>query len=200
MINALVSIVSYNGDDFGEYLDKIHLSDIFGPLLLDEKVGPYASSIAKYIVWGYGMDSDMLSTEGYNWGKLSQLIFTKAKLPADLFEDVVELKNDAVIDAIQNFLDYQNDENWVQYCTYRDLRAQMLKSAVGSILNASEETNYEQKMKNAIHSRDLLSLMNVAKETFIQNHGKLKGSVEAFNRVVQNKEKTTRSVAHYAKT
>lgn len=198
MINPVSTITSFNGDDFENYLNQNALLGVFEHLLLDEDISPYASSVAKYIVWGYGMDSNMLSTEGYNWGKVSQIIFAKANLPEELYAAVVELKSEAVIRSIQEFLDYQNDENWTQYCTYRDLRAQMLISAVGEIKNASEETNYEQKMKNAIHSQTLLSMMNVAKETFIQNHVKLKGSVEAFNRVVQNKEKITRSPAHYA--
>ncbi len=198
MINPVISISTFKGENFENYLQQVDLWDIFGFLVTDEDINPYASSVAKYIVWGYGIDSDMLSTDGYNWGKLCQIIFAKANLPEELYGAVVELKNKSVIDSIQTFLDYQNDENWTQYCTYRDLRAQMLSSAVGEILNASEETNYEQKMKNAIHSQTLLSMMNVAKETFIQNHSKLKGAVEAFNRIVQNKEKTTRSPAHYA--
>lgn len=198
MINPLHSITSYAGKEaeFQDYLESIELDEIFGDLIGDEYVGSYASSVAKYIVWGYGMDSGMLPTDGYTWGKLSQQIFIKAKLPEALFGAVIELNNDAVIDAIQNFINYQNDENWTQYCAYRDLRTQMLKSSV----KTGPDTNWEQKMKNAIHSQTLLGMMNNAKETFIQNHVKLKGSVEAFNRVVQSKEKVTRSPAHYAQS
>ena len=115
MTNPFSAIISYTGNDFESYLMKVELFDIFGSLINDENVGPYASNVAKYIVWGYGMDSDMLSTEGYTWGKLSQQIFVKANLPEDLFDAVVDLNNDAVIDAIQNFIDYQNDENWTQF-------------------------------------------------------------------------------------
>lgn len=200
MTNPYSAIISYTGNDFESFLISNELIDVFECLLSDEEISPYAASIAKYIAYGYSMDSSMLSTDGYNWGKLSQLVFAKCNLPEALYSPVVEFKNESVIDAVQNFLNYQNDENWAQYCTYRDLRSQMLKSALGSIVTASEETNYEQKMKNAIHSQTLLSMMNVAKETFIQNHAKLKGSVESFNRAVSNNEKTTRSVANYAKT
>ncbi|MBK7377368.1 MAG: hypothetical protein IPJ02_17990 [Chitinophagaceae bacterium] len=103
MINPVISISTFKGENFENYLQQVDLWDIFGFLVNDEDINPYASSVAKYIVWGYGIDSDMLSTDGYNWGKIKPIIFAKANLPEELYGAVVELKNKSVIDSIQTF-------------------------------------------------------------------------------------------------
>lgn len=199
MINPVYDISNYEGNDFEDFLKKANLFIVFSPLFLDEELNSYAVSIAKFIAWGWGMDSNMLSTDGNTWNKVREQIFEKANLPEELHEAVADMKSETVLKCIQKFLDYQNDENWIQYATFRDLRGQMLSSAIGDIKTANgTETNYEQKMKNAIHSQTLLEMMNNAKETFIQNHSKLRGSVEAMNKAADKKTQT-RSVASYAK-
>jgi len=197
MINPLYSITTFDGIDFSDYLKKIHLYDIFIDIF-DEYPEPETRvGIIKFIAWGYGLDSDLLSTNGNNWSKVSEQIFLKTGLETELFPDVGLLESKSVQSAVQKFLRYQNDENWTQYCTYRDLRSQMLSSSLAAIKKSSGEIDYEQKMNNAAHSQKLLEMMNEAKETFVQNHPKLKASVEAFNKATE-KTKVTRSVASYA--
>ncbi len=199
MINPFYSITTFEGDaDFEDYLRQLQLFDIFKEIFIEYQDKGTCVGIIKFIAWAYGLDSDMLSSNGNSWAKVSRDIFNKTELHKSFYEDLVLLQSESVKSAIEKFLTYQNDENWTNYCTFRDLRFQMLSSATGDIKTANgTEINYEQKMKNAIHSITLLQMMNDAKETFIQNHPKLKASVEAFNKASE-KTKVTRSVSNYA--
>ncbi len=197
MINPIFSITSFEElFGFEDYLKKLNLFKVFEPVL--KEFGENAVGAIKFIAWGYGLDSDMLATNGNNWSKVSEEIFLKTNLPEALFPAVALMESPSIQICIQRFLEYQNDEHWTQYITYRDLRFQMLSSSLAGIKKSSGEIDYEQKMNNAIHSNKLLSMMNEAKETFIQNNSKLKASVEAFSKA-NEKAKVTKGPADYAK-
>ena len=197
MINPNFAITSFE-EDFGfeEYLKKVHLFEIFAEIF--EQYPTDALGIIKFIAWSYGMDSEMLATAGNSWSKVATQIFERSNLPQALWNDVGLLEGEVVQSAVQKFLRYQNDENWTQFITYRDLRRQMLSSSLASIKKSSGEVDYEQKMANAQHSQKLLEMMNDAKDIFVQNNPKLKSSVEAFNKATE-KNKVTRNVGSYAK-
>lgn len=199
MISTFKQITSFEGDNFNEYLRRLRIYEIFKDIFEEYGDNSICVGIIKFILYAYSVESDLLSVNGNTWNKLSESIFKITGLPDDLHDDVVLLKNNSIQLAIQRFLRLQDDENWVQYITYRDLRGQMLTSALSDIKTANgTEVNYEQKMKNAIHSQTLLEMMSQAKEVFIQNHPKLRESVEAFNKSAE-KQKVTRSVGNYAK-
>lgn len=198
MTNAYNAIVTFEGDNFQDYLDRLFLFTVFEEIFKEYPDIEICKKIIKFIAWSYSMDSDMLLMQGNSWNKVAPEIFKRAKLPDELYNDVCLLENVAVLETVDQWLRHQNDENWMNYITFRNLRSEMLLSSLSDIKTANgTETNYEQKMKNAIHSVTLLQMMNDAKETFIQNHPKLKGSVEAFNKV-NDKVKVTRNVGSYA--
>jgi len=202
MINPYYSIITTDEIDFEEFLRKLNLLEIFRPVLVEFQDIDLFKGIVKFIAWGFSLDSDMLGTSGNTWGKVCDLIYEKSGLPDDRDEDksiyqlVANLKSEGVRDSIERWLQFQNDEHWTQFIHYRDLRRQMLSASLDYLKKTGGEIDYEAKMDCAKFSKELLQMMNDAKETFIQNNAKLKGSVESINRA--SKETFTRSPSSYA--
>lgn len=149
------------------------------------------------------MESEMLQTQGNTWSKIADEIYDKAELPDDkkdengIYHAVCNLKSDNVRDAIERFLLLGNEDNWIQYTHFRDLRKQFLALSISNMKKNTGEIDIEAKMKAAIYSKDLLKMMEDARDGFIQNHPKLRGSVEALNKA-SNNNKNSRSPGSYA--
>lgn len=198
MISPYHEITTIDHDDLEDFLRKVHLIKIFEPLLEEFQDKSLFKGIVKFIAWGYSINSDMLNTSGNTWGKVSELIYDKCDLPqnSDIHDAVCKLKSAAVRDSIERWVQFQNDENWNQFIHYRDLRREFLELSLSPLRKATGEIDIEAKMKAAIYAKDLLKMMEDARDTFIQNNSKLKASVEAVNRV--NKESAGRNAGSYA--
>lgn len=202
MINPYYTITTTDEANFQDFLTKLNLIEIFRPVLEEFPDVELFKGIVKFIAWGFSLDSDILNTVGNTWSKVADVIYEKTGLPYDndkedgIYGNVAELKSDGVRLAIEKWLQFQNDENWTQFIHYRDLRRQMLAASLDVLKKASGEVDYTAKMDCAKYSKELLQMMDEAKETFIQNNPKLKGSVEAINKAT--KDRTTRSPASYA--
>jgi len=203
MINPYQLLVKQEEEDFEEYLRKVHLIDIFKPLLEEFGDPELFKGVVKFIALGFSMDSDMLQTQGNTWGSVVEIIYEKSGLPDDrnekdgIYNAVCLLQSDNVLDCIERWLRHQNSENWTQYIHYRDLRRQMLSLSLSDMKKATGEIDIEAKYKSAIYSKELLKMMEDARDGFIQNHPKLRGSVEAFNKATNN-TKNSRSPGSYA--
>lgn len=203
MIAPYQVLVKQDEEDFEEYLRKVHLFDIFKPLLEEFGDIELFKGVVKFIALGFSIDSDQLHTQGNTWGNVVEVIYENSGLPDDreqkdgIYNSVCLLQSDNVLDSIERWLRHQNSENWTQYIHYRDLRRQFLSLSLSDMKKATGEIDIEAKMKAAIYSKDLLKMMEDAREGFIQNHPKLKGSVEAFNKA-SNNTKNSRSPGSYA--
>lgn len=193
MINAYTSIINYSdeSDAFDEYLKKKYLFDLFKGLLEEFADINIFKGIVKYILWAYSLESDMLLMNGETFGKTSDRIFKKTKLPDTIYSDVALLESDSVRDCIEKWLQFQNEEEYTNYCHFRDLRREMLASSIGKITKATLEQDYEQKMKNAYHAKELLEMMKEALAKYVQNSPKLKNSIKAFDAVTINRNTAT---------
>ncbi len=202
MIQPFLALTKNTDEDFEEYLRNIYLYDIFKSLLEEFPDKELFKGVVKFIAFGFSIDSDMLTSQGNTWGSVADVIYEKTDLPDDrdkldgTYQAVCKLQSPVVLDVIERWLRYQNDENWTQYIHYRDLRRQFLSLSLSNMRKSTMEVDIEAKMKAAIYSKDLLKMMEDARESFIQNHPKLRGSVDAMNKSVQNKN--ARSVGSYA--
>lgn len=193
MINAYTSIQNYSDEQeaFDEYLKKKYLFDIFKDLLIEFPNVEIFKGVVKYILWAYSLESEMLLMNGETFEKTSERIFKKTKLPESVYVDVALLESKAVQTAIERWLMWQNEEEFVNYCHFRDLRREMLASSIGSIIKNTGEQDFEQKMKNAYHAKELLEMMKEALAKYVQNSPKLKNSIKAFDAVVLNRNTAT---------
>lgn len=193
MINAYTSIINYSDEQqaFDEYLKQKYLFDIFKELLIDFPDVEIFKGIVKYVLWAYSLESEMLLMNGETFEKTSRRIFNKTLLPESVYVDVALLDNASVRNVIQRWLQYQNEEEFTNYCHFRDLRREMLSSSIGSILKSTGEQDFEQKMKNAYHAKELLEMMKEALAKYVQNSPKLKNSIKAFDGVMLNKNTAT---------
>ena len=200
MISPYHEIITADEDNFEEFLKKVHLIGIFKGILEEFADQDLFKGIVKFIAWGYSVHSDYLHTSGNSWDKVSEYIFDKTDLPRgnenEIFNAVAKLQSAAVRDAIERWLQFQNSDPFSQYIHYRDLRREFLALSLSNMRKATGEIDVEAKMKAALYSRDLLKMMEDAKDTFIQNTPKLKGSVEALNRAA--KDKMSRNAGSYA--
>lgn len=193
MINPYSSIMNYSddADGFDEYLKKKYIFELFKDLLEDFPDINIFKGVVKYVLWAYSLESDMLLMNGETFEKTSGRIFKKTKLPDRLYSDVALLENESVRVCIGKWLQFQNEEEFTNYCHFRDLRREMLASSIGKIIKATTEQDYEQKMKNAHHAKELLEMMKEALAKYVQNSPKLKNSIKAYDAIILNKNTAT---------
>lgn len=210
MINNYSEIVTYNeGEDyFDEFLQKIHLIDIFKSLISVYPNKKEFTAVVKFIMYGFSLESEMLTTSGLTWDKIAERIFNKVGLDKKHYNDVALLEKDEVRECSLKWLRLQNDENFSQFCAYRGLRQQFLSvvSLQMPKIEVKDENGdkhidldayskiksiVEAKMTAVENAKDLLQMMQDSKAAFIQNHAKLKTSVGALSNVSVKKNTTS---------
>jgi len=199
MTNIYNTLASEKEDefDFIAYLNKVEAYCIFKPVFEDEKFQDItlAVKVLKFIVLAYSPDSDLLMEKGGTWDKLAKTIFTRVDIPSELFEEVWHLKNEAVRQSIQNWVEFLNDDNWTNYITFRNLRSQMITHSLSDI-KKGDELDIKSKMDAAKYAKELLEMMDAIKNNFIQAAPQLKSSMEALKKA--NIKKETTGPQHYA--
>jgi len=100
---------------------------------------------------------------------------------------LVHLKNKAVVDAIQAWMDFCDSDLFTTLQILKDLRVEMQISCLTDIKKASLEIDYDQKFKNAQYSVDLKKMIKDLESELIQTSVKLKDSVKEFREAKQKK-------------
>ncbi len=197
MINPFQALVTYEEDLWEDYLSQILLVDIFSPVIKEYEDKQVLKSVIRYIAYAYSHDSDKI-TLGQDWQKNKQQIFEFVMIKPEKksYEDLVLLKNKAVVESIHNWLDFQQKDTFVQLQVLKDLRVEMQISSLTAILKASGEVDYDQKFRNAGYASDLKKMIKDLESELIQNDALLK---EAAKEVRQaRKTNNSRSVGTYA--
>ncbi len=200
MTNIYNTIVSEREDefDFMGYLQKVKCVHIFQPVFDEFEDITLAVKVIKFILYAYTPESDLLMEKGGTWEKLAKNIFNVVDIPTDYYEDVWHLKNVAVRDSAQNWLEFLNDDNWTNYVTFRNLRSQMIQHSLSEI-KKGEELDIKSKMDAAKYAQELLSMMDAIKNNFVQSAPQLKPSIEALKKATVNVvKKDTTGPQHYA--
>lgn len=195
MINPVNEITSYNGDEWQSFLDKIALAEVFQDLI--NTYGGDANvlrSIIHYIVWTYSLSSEKVSIGG-DWTKTKKNIFFEAGVPNEMWGEVAELKEEAILKTVKRWLTFQNNETYMQLCMLKDLRQEMQIAANTPVRKSSGEIDYDMKYKCATYSKDLLQMIRDEESNLIQNHPKLK---DAVREVKKQAQKHTLSVESFA--
>lgn len=178
MIKIYDEIIDSEGEeDWIVFLTKLNVHKIFKPLFDVYKDQNELMCITKYIMYCFSLDSDMLISDGKDWMSLSLNIAKKAGIQEKDMLDVVNLKSISMIEAIENFLDYQNDEKWTQYCHYRELRRKFLKNSL------AEETDDKSAMTSIMNAETLLEKMEALQSTFVRKNAKLRAPVLKLEKV-----------------
>lgn len=181
--------------DFIEYLKKAGAYDAFSSVFeyYDDII--MAIKMVKFIAFAYTPDSELLPEKASTWEKVAKHIFNVVDIPSEFYDDVVNLKNEAVREAAHEWLRFQNDDNWTNYVTFRDLRFQMIKHSLSDV-KKGEEVDIKSKMDAAKYAKELLEMMDATKNNFVQASPKIKSSVEALQNA---KVKDTIGPQHFAK-
>ena len=197
MTNIYNTIVTEKEDefDFGQYLKRVNAYEVFQPVFEAYEDNALVAKILKFIVLGYSPDSDLLMEKGGTWDKLAKSIFSRVDIPSEYYEDIWQLKNEAVRISINNWLEFLNDDNWTNYITFRNLRSQMIRHSLSDV-RKGEDFDIKSKMDAAKYAKELLEMMDSIKHNFVQALPQLKVSTDALKKATK---KETTGPQHYAK-
>lgn len=193
MVNAYSELISYDGFDWEDYLNRICLIDIFKDLIPLFKDKDALTQGIRYIVWTYSNQSDCI-TLGTDWHENKKRIFYKTLLPDSYFQDLVELKNPIIVETIKRWIEFQDDATFSQLTMLKELKLEMQQSANSKILKSSGEIDFDQKFKNAGYVNDLKKDIDDLEQELIQNSPKLKEGVKE----VRTKAKNTIGAESFA--
>lgn len=179
MISPYHSIINHETDDWQDFLEKILLIDIFMPVIKEYNDYATLKAVIRYIVYAYSPESDKVVL-GMEWQKNKQNIFeaAMAKPEKTCYEDLVLLKNKAVVESIHKWMEFIDNDTFTQLQVLKDLRVEMQISSLTSILKASGEVDYDQKYRNATYASDLKKAIKDLESELIQNNTKLKDAVK----------------------
>jgi len=205
MINVFNEIVEHDGqNDFRMKLNKMGIASIFQCLYEqycdgeDEKDNgeDLVRRIIQYIALCYSMESTMISTTG-EWKREKQKIYQHVKLPIStpddikLSQDIIYLESPVIVEAIQNWLKYKDSDQLSYLKTLQDLYIQQQRAAISDIvIKGTEQVNYDQKQRCAVHMRDLKEMIKDAKSALEQNSDVLKDKVDQLNRHAKPRKET----------
>lgn len=179
MINAYSSIISYQEDEWEDYLNKLALIDIFQPVINKYKNKNTLKCVIRYIVWAYSVDSEMVVL-GDDWKSNKMRIWDAAQVEPikNLYEEVVLLKSKDVIATIENWLTWQDVDVFKQLSLLKDLRVQMQLASLSDIIKSTGEVDYDAKFKCAGYSIELKKMIKDLESELIQNNVRLKEAVK----------------------
>lgn len=197
MISAYNDIINYEGDSFEDYLTTICLIDIF-----KELIGLFAGKkfelkqTIKYIVRCYSKQSNHVVL-GDDWLTNKKRIFDDTFLPKEYYEDVVLLKNRIIVNTIQKWVDFQDNNPYANLCSLKDLMIEMRLSSNSSIKKTDGTSiDYDQKFKNAGYVNDLQKKIDDLEQELIQNDMKLKEGIKELKKA--SKKHNSVGVENYA--
>lgn len=201
MISAYNAIVSYEEDNWEEFLDKLTLFEIFKPVISLYLGHPgVLKPVMRYIVWAYSKDSDKVII-GDDWQENKKRIFDAAMIPPmqGIKGQVLYLKSEAVLQTIQGWLDFQQEDAFSHLMMLKELKLEMQLSANSSIRKSSGEIDYDQKYKNSEYVSKLRQSVKDLEAELIQNDIKLKESAKEV-RTASRKVKNTFGVENFSTT
>lgn len=189
MINPYTSILAYDKPDLKDYLASIGI-DAFKPLLKEFSDPTLFRGAVKFILYAYSLESEVLQTFGTSWITLHKQIYEKAGLPdnENVFDAIANLKSVDVREAIDNWLNFQEHEAFIEYCKARDLRRHCLEQS-------QTADKIKERMDAMKYAKELLTIMEESKSRFVENYEILKPSLNALKK---EKQKNTLGPQNFA--
>lgn len=177
--------------DYEHWLRNIGAYEVFKPIfeMFDDKIT--CIKIVRFIVFSYTPESEFLIEKGSKWESISKRVAEYLDIPSDLYSEVYQLESEAVQTAVTGWLKYQNDDGWTNYCTFRDLRQQMVVHALKPI---SESVDLKSKMDAAKYAKELLEMMDSVKNKFVEKAPELKIPVQQHEKQVKARENLSKNM------
>ena len=193
MINSYFETVTYTGDDYAEYLEKLNIISIFEPIFKEYEDPELTKKIVKYVAYTHSIESDKLSVSGDRRKEVSK-VFKELDIADNYYEDLVLLKNPAVIKSVQRWMNYKDNRQIEYLFTLQNAYVQQQAAALKDIKKSTGECDFDQKMRCIEHMTELKQMIKDAESELQQNHEKLK---EAYKEVNKASMKKTASVEDF---
>lgn len=178
MINSQQELIAYEEDDWEEFLNRLDLMHVFKPILGLTKDKTEIRGIIRYIVWTYSKTSDKVVMD-MEWDRNKKKIFDDTDLHLHWRDMIIDLKSEALVTSIERWIEYQDEDVATQIITLKDLKREMQISSISDIKKGtSQETDYDQKFKNAEYVIKLREMIKKMEAELIQNDLKLKSAVK----------------------
>lgn len=186
MVSAYNEIVSYDGNEWEDYFNKICLIDIFQDFINIFKDRTVLRQAVRYIMWTYSKESDCIIL-GIDWLKNKQMIFEKTLLQDVYYQDLVLLKNPVIVKTIHKWLTFNDSAVFNRLMMLKELQVEMQESATSKILKSSGEVDFDQKYKNACYVKDLGKMIEDLEQELLQNDNKMKEGVREIRKATKTK-------------
>lgn len=186
MINSYQNIVNYEEDNWEDYLTSICLIDIFKKLIELFKDKNALKQVIRYIVWTYSKQSEHIVL-GDDWLENKKRIFDKTFLHRSYYEDVVLLKNRIIVETIQKWIEFQDNNTYSNLISLKELMIEMRISSNSALKKADgESVDYDQKFKNAEYVFELEKMIKNLEQELVQNDMKLKEGIKELKKSSKN--------------
>jgi hypothetical protein len=193
MVNSFFETVTYAGDDYAEYLEKLNIISIFEPIFKAYEDPELCKKIVKYVAYTHSLESDKLSVGGDRRKEVTK-VFKDLSIPDEYYEDLVLLRNSAVIKSAQRWMQYRDNRQIEYLFTLQNAYAQQQAASLKDIKKSTGEVDYDQKQRCIEHMTELKQMIKDAESELQQNHEKLK---EAYKEVTRAAKKKTTSVEDF---
>lgn len=195
MIISQQELLSYEEDNWEDFLQQLDLFRIFKPILALTNDKTERRGIIRYIVWTYSKNSDKVIMD-MEWERNKKNIFDETDLHLHWREMLLDLKSDSLVAAIEGWIEYQDEDVATQIITLKDLKREMQISSISDIKKGnSTEVDYDQKFKNAEYVIKLREMIKKMEAELVQNDMKLKTAIKEVRSV---RTKNTMGVEKFA--
>lgn len=205
MINSFQEITTYSGFDYKDYLGQISLLHIFESIFKEYEDIELCAKIIRYIAYTHSIESNKISVGGDRRKELYRVFKEmgipdeepNAEYPRNYYEEIVLLKNEAIVKSIQLWLQHKDNRQLEYLFTLQNAYVQQQSAALKDIRKSTGEIDYDQKYKCIGYMMELKKMIKDAESELQQNNPKLK---EAYEEIKQSAVKSnTIGVEHYAK-
>lgn len=186
MINSYFEVVNSNDDDFGDYLSRINLFRIFESIFEEYEEMELCKKIILYIAYSHTLESSKISVGGDRRKECHQ-IFKDLKIPDEHYDDVVLLKGDAILKAVQLWMRNQDSRQIEYLFTLQNAYVQQQAAALKDIRKSTGEIDFDQKQRCIEHMTELKKMIKDAESELQQNHEKLKEAYQDIKKATKVK-------------
>lgn len=170
------------GGDMVERISAIGVYEIFKPLIEQYALKGDMDSFNKalfYILWLYSKDTDLI-VAGYDYLEVKAMVAKRLSIEGKLYSDLIQLATPAIVETVNNYMDYQNSRIYRHLTMVREQYQIMVRSSTWILTPAGMD--YEQMRRNSRHAAELYDDIRIWEQKFTEEERVLKPAIGELKR------------------
>lgn len=173
MVSLYSEIINFDGVNFQDHLERVGLSFVFEPVISEFDDNLTQIKVSQYIAYSHSLESSKITIAGDRRKELQE-IYKWLKLPDDLYEDVVLMKNRNVLESIKRWMIKQDNRQIEYLFTLQNAYIQQQTAALQDLRKSTGEIDWDQKMRCVSNMTELKEMMKTAESELQQQDDRLK--------------------------